>query len=505
MGKVKFQITTELVILVLILGLAAFFRLYNIQGYMTFLGDEGRDAIVVSRLLLYADPILVGPGTSIGNMYLGPLYYYFMAPWLWLFGYNPVGPAVGIAFLGIATVMLVYTVAREWWGKTAALVSSLLYAIAPVVIIYSHSSWNPNIMPFFALLTVYSIWKAWISRNYKWFLLTGVAFGVVLQSHYLGLLLLPVIAIFWLLGLFYERKRNPIYYIRYTIYAGVLFALLMSPLVIFDARHGWRNFEAIKLFFTERQTTVSIRPWTSFSKLIPLGQQIMTELVSAKNAVVGNLVLAVLLAPLFWLIKAKKKTVSTKSQSAFLLCLIWIFSALVGFGLYKQHIYAHYYGFIFAAPFLLIGGISQQLVDKWPIRGKSLVIVGVLILIALNLLDNPLRYSPNNQLGRTIDVAAAIQNYSNDKPFNLAVIAERNYDAAYKYFLLKDNTKVVDIDPQKTDETITDQLFVVCEMPEEKCDPTHNPKAEVANFGWSKIENQWNINGVIVYKLVHSQ
>ena len=36
----------------------------------------------------------------------------------------------------------------------AGLVAALLYAISPTVIIYSRSSWNPNIMPFFALLSV---------------------------------------------------------------------------------------------------------------------------------------------------------------------------------------------------------------------------------------------------------------------------------------------------------------------------------------------------------------
>jgi 4-amino-4-deoxy-L-arabinose transferase-like glycosyltransferase len=64
----------ELGALVFILLVGAAMRLYHIGGYMTFLGDEGRDAIIVRRLLVDFDPILIGPGTSIGNMYIGPLY-----------------------------------------------------------------------------------------------------------------------------------------------------------------------------------------------------------------------------------------------------------------------------------------------------------------------------------------------------------------------------------------------------------------------------------------------
>src|ERR1700690_3254568 len=98
----------EFWILVTILIIGAVCRLYNIAGYMTFLGDEGRDVIIVRRLLVEGHPPLIGPGTSIGNMYLGPLYYYMMAPALFLAAFSPVGPAVQIALLGIVTIWLVW-------------------------------------------------------------------------------------------------------------------------------------------------------------------------------------------------------------------------------------------------------------------------------------------------------------------------------------------------------------------------------------------------------------
>ena len=100
-------------------------------------------------------------------------------------------------------------------------------------------------------------------------------------------------------------------------------------------------------------------------------------------------------------------------------------------------------------------------------------------------------------------VAERIAEEAKGEKFNLAVIAERNYEDGYQYFLEKRQAPVVDIDAQRP-ETITNQLFVVCEMPKEKCQPTTNPKAEVANFGWSKIAGEWEVFGATVYKLVHS-
>jgi 4-amino-4-deoxy-L-arabinose transferase-like glycosyltransferase len=80
-------------------------------------------------------------------MYLGPLYYYMMAIPLLLANFSPIGPAIQIAILGIITVTFVWWAGREWFGSGAGLIAAGLYAISPTIIIYSRSSWNPNIMP----------------------------------------------------------------------------------------------------------------------------------------------------------------------------------------------------------------------------------------------------------------------------------------------------------------------------------------------------------------------
>ncbi|MFV1917425.1 MAG: ArnT family glycosyltransferase, partial [Patescibacteria group bacterium] len=329
----------EVIVLGLILIAGALFRLYRISEYMTFLGDEGRDVIVVRRLLVDFDPILVGPGTSIGNMYLGPIYYYMMAPALLLANFSPVGPAVMIALLGVATIFFVWYIAREWFGRIAAVIAALLYAIAPTVIIYSRSSWNPNIMPFFSLLVIYSIWQFWQKKKFGWLIIVGISFAFALQSHYLGLLLAPVIGFFWLLSLLKVRqdtaykKRDKRKFITYTLYTAILFLLLMSPLVVFDARHGWRNFSAINKFFTERQTTVSARPWTAIPKLGPITEKISVQLVTGTNKEAGVWTLGVITAGLFITgILVSKKIKSKKEYAPYLLLLIWIGFALVGLG-----------------------------------------------------------------------------------------------------------------------------------------------------------------------------
>jgi 4-amino-4-deoxy-L-arabinose transferase-like glycosyltransferase len=520
----KLQISTwvrahrfEAFCLALILLAGAFCRLYKIDQYMTFLGDEGRDVLIVRRLLVNFDLILVGPGTSIGNMYLGPLYYYLMAPFLFLANYSPVGPAVMVALLGIGTLFLVWKITRELFPAKGihfgALAATGLYAIAPVVIIYSRSSWNPNIMPFFSLLSIYSIWKILHEQKFLWLIVSGISFAFVLQSHYLGLLLAPVLGLFWLLSFLEIRKikLKMISFTKLSLIGATLFLFLMSPLVIFDARHGWRNFGAIKTFFTVRQETVSVRPWTSLPKIWPLVTKIDTRLIAGTNPQYGVWVSSLLLIGVLVVAVRKMKNPRSLITSPYFLLFAWLGIALIGLGIYKQEIYDHYYGFFFTAPFLLIGGLSQNFIDfvqrkNFFIRLTSYIflLISIVLLLTINLADNPLKYPPNRQFGRSIEVSQKIIEESKSREFNIAVIAERNYEGAYQYFLEAWNAPIIMIDPQQSDKTITDQLFVICELPEDKCDPTHNPKAEIANFGWTKIDSKWQVAGVNLYKLTHS-
>src|SRR3989338_4039144 len=105
-----------LFILILIISIAAFFRLYRIREYIAFLGDEGRDVLVVKRMIVDHKFTLLGPITSVGSIYMGPAYYYLMIPFLWLFGLDPVGPAVMVAMAAVATVYVVYRTGRDFFG-----------------------------------------------------------------------------------------------------------------------------------------------------------------------------------------------------------------------------------------------------------------------------------------------------------------------------------------------------------------------------------------------------
>jgi len=471
-------------LLFLTLVLAAFLRFYKISAYMEFLGDQGRDVIIVHRFLTQGDLMFIGPQTSVGNMYLGPWYYYLMAPALWLANFNPVGPAIMVVLFGLATVWLIWKVSQEWFDEKVGCIAALLMAVSPVVIYYSIFSWNPNIMPFFALLSIWLLWRIWQKEEYQRMPLLALSLAIVLNSHYLGLLLFPVVGIFWLLTskrLWKDKERKT--FVRYSFFSVLIFLFLMSPLVLFDLKHNFSNFNAFRQFFTARQTTVNLKFYKGFFKLPEVFNQLYAQLLVRQDFWQPIFLLFPLI--LFGLWKERK-------NKAMVLITVWLLVGLLGLANYKQHSYAHYYGFLWPAAILLLAVFIAHLpiVLRWPI---------VSLFFYLCLLNWHGWQPPGHQLERARAVARFIEERSQREKFALALLAERNYADSYRYFLILDQAPLVDLHQE-----MPEQLFVVCEpWGKIDCDPIGNPLWEIAAFGWAKIEHQWQLRGVKVFKLTH--
>lgn len=467
-----------------ILGLAAFLRFYRLPEYMTFLGDEGRDAIVIKDLLVGHHFPFIGPPTSIGNIYLGPLYYYMMAAPMSIFWLNPVAAAAQVAVIGVLTVALIYYLGKKWFGFWAGATASFLYSISPVTIIYSRSSWNPNPAPFFSLLAILGFYKVHKSGNFRWLALTGAAVAFAIQMHYLALILLPIFGILWVIevSLLARKKLSRSYFLSGTLTGIVIFFLLMSPLFIFDFRHNFMNFRAIQEFFFNRETTVNINPINSLGRIPPIYIHNLVGRYMAGDFIWSNWLVSILILVPFAL---------RPLRFVYLALGIWLFVGLAGLSLYKQNIYDHYLGFLNPVPYLLFGSLLS-FNKKWLMWGMGGLI---LLLAAVNLQKLPLQNPPNRQLQRTQDIAKFVIAESADKPFNFALITKSNYDSAYQFYLDLYGHK-----PEPVQVKRTDQLFVVCEDP--VCNPINHPKYEIAGFGWAKIEKEQEFLGVKVFKLV---
>lgn len=518
-----------------ILIFAAFVRLYRIEDYMTFLGDEGRDALVVYGIL-HGKLTLLGPTASVGGFFLGPIYYYFMAPFLWFFNYNPVGPAIMVALFGVATVWLVYYVGSQWFGARTGIISSILYTVSPLVIGYSRSSWNPNLMPFFSLLSLYMVYRAVVRNSNFLFVVSGFILGIALQLHYLTIFLGFIIGVYvlceYLLGLYIQKgefnyKRTAFFIIKWYFFIFCGFIVGLSPFIAFELRHSFPNIQSIIKFifssgdtgttdrFTQIATDVFFRLFGRLITAFPPPEQVTLDISSVTFDILVTRI-TVPVAPwyfftlalgifstllLLWRFYVSIKE-RHKNARVFLLIVLWFFLGIALFGFYKKQIYDYYFGFLFPASFFLVGYFISFL---WEKKGKyRMLSVGVFFLLfLLNIHGVPFRHTPNRQMAQVKYIADFVLDKTNGKPFNFAIIAGGNSDHGYRYFLKlakKDPVEIKKVyeDPNRI--SVTDQLFVVCEGP---CSPQGDPAWEIAGFGRAEIEEEWPVSVVVVYKLGH--
>ena len=171
-----------------------------------FEGDQGRDALVVSKIFKEGDLVFIGPVTSVGNMYLGPFYYYFMLPFLWLSYPSPLGPVYAVALVNILAVYLIYKLGSKMFGQKVGILAAFFFGLSQVSVTYSRFSWNPNLAPFFSLLIIYFNWKA--LKKPKFWLAVLASFAALIQLHYLTLLAAASAGLTWLWQLSQYLVKN---------------------------------------------------------------------------------------------------------------------------------------------------------------------------------------------------------------------------------------------------------------------------------------------------------
>lgn len=502
-----------------ILLLAAFLRLYRISDYMTFLGDEGRDVLVVYNIL-HGKFTLLGPTSSVGGFFLGPIYYYFMAPFLWLFNYDPVGPAIMVAIVGVITVWLVYKIGAQFFNTQAGVIAAFLYTISPVVIAYSRSSWNPNLMPITSLLCLYTLYNA-VTRNNKWlFIVCGVLLGIAMQLHYLSTFL-GVIVLIYIACVNYLNNKKLITVLKKSVEENIIvfvgFIIGWIPFLAFEARHGFLNIKSILKFvfhssdvggsggsYFSTVGNVIFRIFARLATKYPPPEQVSIK-AHTDIAIWFFLTLLLIVLSLGVFIYQYRNALQKRDKNMYALSLfaVWFLVGVLLFGFYRKPIYDYYFGFMFPLPFLLIGNMLSVFWTK-NIVFKVVSASSLIGLIWINLTGVPFLSSPNRQKDQVKQIAEFVLSKTDNKPYNFALITPGNSDHGYRYFFKiegKDPVEILNpqVDPQR--KSVTDQLLIVCEDP--NCHPLGNGLWEVAGFGRAEIAGTWEVSVVKVFKLVH--
>lgn len=276
-------------------------------------------------------------------------------------------------FAGVLTIPLGFYLAKKWFGKSEALIASLLISICPLLVYLSHFATSDSVFTFFCLLSLIFMTRFGERKDKKEVILMGVVIGITIGVKYTGLLLFFPAFILILFHFLSLKKTNP-NTIKKTLAFTLLFFVSSLAGFLFVMPHAlldWTHFS--QKFLIE---------FLTFSKL---GRQTVFE--GTGNGWVylffHNLPVAlgwplwgITLLSLFWFIKNPKK-----SLLPLLLSYLGIFILILGTSKTRYLRYLLPLCPIFCIlTGYFIHGVWKRIKERTWLKGLAILVFSIMIL-----------------------------------------------------------------------------------------------------------------------------
>jgi hypothetical protein len=421
-----------------IIILALFFRTYKLTAYFGFAHEQDLQAFIVKDILVNHHPRLIGQETSISGWFIGPLYYYLIAAFIWLFGMDPIGSLFPITMIAIATVVSVYWVMKNLYGPRAGYIASFIYAVS--MNIAALDRWAVPTQP--SLL--WAIWFFWVLVNYLQgnFRVTPVLIillGLIWHIHIAFIPLLVLIPI----AIILSRKKFKFLINRELIISLFVFVILMTPFILFETRHGFSQIKSLTgLTHEDRQIAILTGAYKMEIILENTGR-VLTESFLYKlpennfkiaKIMWGNFVFAGIWAFIFI-----KKIINRREA---LIILAWIGVVIASLFAIQKALSEYYFNNLFVISIICV----SLILNYWYEKNKSLVYILLIIFLGINiyyLFSWPVPKTEYLQKKAAIHAISLHSKQYNYQCIGINYIGGLGSEYGYRYFAWKEGLKLV--------------------------------------------------------------
>src|SRR3990167_8659259 len=379
----------------LILTAGLILRLFKLDQSLWL--DEAINVTFVKNLNL---PFLVFE-YSIGD-FPPPLYHILMRGWFLLFGTSEIAVRLPSVILGMATVYVVYLVARKLFDNKTALISATLVATSPLHVYYSQEARMYMLAAFFASLSVYFFVSIIKKETLIYWFGFVVATALMLYSDYLPYLLLPVYVVFLLIFKNKIQKSTARAFLPAFI---LIFVLILPWFLIFP-----------KQLVTGLSAAAASPAWSNVVGSSSLKDLAVTyvKFVIGRISNDNNLIYALLFAPAGTIFALLLFLSSFRMNHLRFFLWLWLLVPTLGAFLISFFVPVFaYFRFIFVLPaFYILISASINMVN-WPKFNRFfLTLVLVVNLVSLGIYFSNTKFQRENWMGATSYVHSASANNS---------------------------------------------------------------------------------------------
>ncbi len=388
--------------------------------------DHGKDSLAVMHMVLTYSPKFIGPWTSIPGLYFGPAWYYWLAPWYLVGGFNPVWGAVA---MWATSILVIWLVKKEFGWLPALIVGT-----APTWLTISFSAWNPFPMPLISLLMLIGIEHLRQTsvlevngKHWRWWALIGLAAGLGFHFSTAYAVFFPIIIIASLV--FYQIRST----FSQLVVLIACFVLMFVPQIFFEVKNNFLETRGVIRYITTGDGQAK-----STDTLIAVAIKTLDELKlgvlpdvwmnnSMATAVIAAISTVLLLLAIFWSVYKHKEWGRWWFE-----VVIWIGLPVVGFTILHYNIW-YVLGMLPVAVLFVADKIQRLpkfLITLFVVLSLLTPITKIWRFVA----EDQVRLSQSRQLlPIKLETIKKIRELAGNRPFSVYHYVPDIYDFTYQY------------------------------------------------------------------------
>ena len=322
----------------------------------------------------------------------GTIYLYMIPE---LFTANPLAANIFVAICTTIAIFLTYFFVYRYYGRAAAIAATLLYATATRPLLYARFIWQPNLMPPFVILFMFTLFEGVVKRRKGWIFPALVLFGILYQMHPTAILLAAPLCVAFILAPETFRWRD-------IGLAFVCLLIIFSPYLLYEYLTKFVDVTTV-LTLSKQPSHFDSQALYFYRLFLSPGDQnanypgaLLTRVshklswlgyVSLFLVIVGAILILVLIvlprsgnrreereqfisSPFQRFLRGWTDFRTNGYKCGFVILLVWQIVPLVVLSRHSIALHAQYFFLLFPGPFVLIGILVAKVVE-WTRRMRG--------------------------------------------------------------------------------------------------------------------------------------
>ncbi len=406
-------------ILIMIISFAALIRFFKLPEMAGFDYDQESGSNIVYSIIKNDHVRLIGQELTVGSIFMGPWYYYFLVPFYIASNLHPIGGITASVMFSLIIIYFYFKITEIIFGTNAGLLAAFIRAITFEQVVHDWSMIPSYGCELLVLFTWYLFYKIWNEKKSRLLVPLMFIFGLYPSIYPI---LFPFYFILPVLLILRKVKINSSIFLKSTL----AFLMPFFPTLIYEVKFGFPQTKRLFSIESGRFTEEDLPRLIYHVKYNILEIRRITALYFVPDRIAIGLVLLALI-----IIIIKTYPYLKNNFHATILFVTYIFF-IVSFSVLHAHVSENYFLALTTLAFIYISVLMSHLnKGLWKIF-TIFIIVNLTFVNFRDYITYKNKLSKTNLYNKEVIVKEIIKR-SGGKNFYVSYIYTPGWELGFKY------------------------------------------------------------------------